>query len=423
MTILTVLAATLAAQDVGRLLNDLIDLDRLTVVDDAPVRMLSTWDRTGANADGFRPEWVREGVYTLTDAKGPGVVRRFYTARPGGLLRIEVDGAVAVEMPAEEFFSGAREPFLKPLVSPHGGGFYSFFPMPYARTLKITITARGSSDSDFGGYYQLTTQPLPGVESLRLPLSAAQQASWRRVLDEWRDPRYRESRAAQAIDGGHTIPPQGEVTLAALSGSGVIEGLRLRLDREDALRTTRLCIRWDDDETDAVDSPVGDFFGNGFSRVPFRSLLMGLDQEGYYARFPMPFAARARVRLVNESDRPLTVQSRVAWRKTPAPPENTGRFHAKWRRQEMAAIELHERNVTGSDNYRLLDAQGRGRYIGATLNVWNRHLLWWGEGDPMVFVDGDDWPPSIHGTGTEEYFNDAWGFHEAQSPLSATLLA
>ena len=30
----------------------------------------------------------------------------------------------------------------------------------------------------------------------------------------------------------------------------------------------------------------------------------------------------------------------------------------------------------------------------------------------MIFVDNDKWPPSQHGTGTEEYFNDAWGFHD-----------
>ncbi len=29
----------------------------------------------------------------------------------------------------------------------------------------------------------------------------------------------------------------------------------------------------------------------------------------------------------------------------------------------------------------------------------------------MIFVDGESWPPSFHGTGTEEYFNDAWGFN------------
>ena len=31
----------------------------------------------------------------------------------------------------------------------------------------------------------------------------------------------------------------------------------------------------------------------------------------------------------------------------------------------------------------------------------------------MIFVDDDIWPPTLHGTGTEEHFNDAWGFHDA----------
>jgi Protein of unknown function (DUF2961) len=26
----------------------------------------------------------------------------------------------------------------------------------------------------------------------------------------------------------------------------------------------------------------------------------------------------------------------------------------------------------------------------------------------MIFIDGEEWPPSLHGTGTEDYFNTAW---------------
>ncbi len=28
--------------------------------------------------------------------------------------------------------------------------------------------------------------------------------------------------------------------------------------------------------------------------------------------------------------------------------------------------------------------------------------MWYGEGDDMFFIDGEKWPPSLHGTGTEE---------------------
>ena len=37
-----------------------------------------------------------------------------------------------------------------------------------------------------------------------------------------------------------------------------------------------------------------------------------------------------------------------------------------------------------------------------------RKFNWYGEGDDMIFIDGEQWPPSLHGTGTEDYFNTAY---------------
>jgi hypothetical protein len=34
---------------------------------------------------------------------------------------------------------------------------------------------------------------------------------------------------------------------------------------------------------------------------------------------------------------------------------------------------------------------------------------WWGEGDDMIWVDGYKWPPDLHGTGSEDCLNQAWG--------------
>ncbi len=30
----------------------------------------------------------------------------------------------------------------------------------------------------------------------------------------------------------------------------------------------------------------------------------------------------------------------------------------------------------------------------------------------MIFVDGESWPPSLHGTGSEDYFSHAWGMQQ-----------
>ena len=72
-------------------------------------------------------------------------------------------------------------------------------------------------------------------------------------------------------------------------------------------------------------------------------------------------------------------------------------------------------NTTGDENYVILDTEGAGHYVGCVLNIdnfdaSNQVYTWPGEGDDMIFIDGEAWPPSMHGTGTEDYFGMAWGF-------------
>ncbi|MEM2240489.1 MAG: glycoside hydrolase family 172 protein [Candidatus Bathyarchaeia archaeon] len=69
-----------------------------------------------------------------------------------------------------------------------------------------------------------------------------------------------------------------------------------------------------------------------------------------------------------------------------------------------------EINLTGEENYVILDAEGRGCYVRCVFNVHNLSTGWWGEGDVMIFVDDEKWPPSFHGTGTEGYFCSSYGF-------------
>jgi len=47
---------------------------------------------------------------------------------------------------------------------------------------------------------------------------------------------------------------------------------------------------------------------------------------------------------------------------------------------------------------------------------------WFGEGDEFFFVDGAA-RPNIEGTGTEDYFNDAWSLREADGPYTGVTIA
>ena len=40
----------------------------------------------------------------------------------------------------------------------------------------------------------------------------------------------------------------------------------------------------------------------------------------------------------------------------------------------------------------------------------------------MIFIDDDSWPPSLHGTGTEDYFNHAWGMQKNAYPYHGAIV-
>ena len=103
-------------------------------------------------------------------------------------------------------------------------------------------------------------------------------------------------------------------------------------------------------------------------------------------------------------------------------PADRGYFHAEFRRNNPFGGWGHEIRVNTPeadivnreepawrDNYVILETVGWGHYIGCNLPVANFQGTWWGEGDDMIWVDGYKWPPDLHGTGSEDYLNQAWG--------------
>jgi len=59
----------------------------------------------------------------------------------------------------------------------------------------------------------------------------------------------------------------------------------------------------------------------------------------------------------------------------------------------------------------MLKTEGKGRFVGFGLHIWNPFGGWWGEGDEKFFVDGEKFP-STYGTGSEDYFGYGWGCYD-----------
>jgi hypothetical protein len=169
-------------------------------------------------------------------------------------------------------------------------------------------------------------------------------------------------------------------------------------------RLLRLRVYYDGSAEPSVDAPVGDFFGvgHGFERA-VKSLMVRNSSEGRARNsyWPMPFRKPCRITITNEGRRRVSnVYYHVDWEKHKELPADTAYFHARYRQELPAPAD--------GKPYAFLNVKGRGFYVGTVLSVVQAEAGWFGEGDEHFFVDGEK-NASIEGTGSEDYFNDAWG--------------
>ncbi|MEP6802769.1 MAG: DUF2961 domain-containing protein [Acidobacteriota bacterium] len=209
-------------------------------------------------------------------------------------------------------------------------------------------------------------------------------------------------------------PIAGETTvLANLTGPGIVTHIWVTIAANEYAwpRLLRLRVYYDGSAEPSVDAPVGDFFGvgHGFER-PLNSLMVrnGSDGRARNSYWPMPFRKSCRITITNEGRRRVSsLYYHVDWEKVPSLPATTAYFHARYR-QELPA-------KNDGKPYVFLDVKGRGFYVGTVLSVVQAEAGWFGEGDEHFYVDGQK-TPSIEGTGSEDYFNDAWGLHVEEGP-------
>ena len=172
---------------------------------------------------------------------------------------------------------------------------------------------------------------------------------------------------------------------------------------------------WERSPLPSVEVPVGDFFALGHCRrYPVQSAMVAVGQHAsaWNCYWPMPFHRHARVEIHNAGSRSIRwLFYHVDYERGPIP-QDQGLFHAAFRRAKALRSQAWEGNTTGADNYVILDTRGEGQYVGCVLSVDAEPGGWWGEGDDMIFVDGNDLP-SMRGTGSEDYFCNAWGFQSA----------
>jgi hypothetical protein len=429
------LGAGQPVRDVTWFLHRLRTIEHLPELEDSHTALASTWDRSGGNADGTDFKRIEGTTNILFDGAGPGCLHRLFTGgsapattnTPGYLrvdgtrLQIYIDEAPQplFDFPVTEFFNPAKGPIPAPLAGDQFAGWTypgCLFPIPYARHCRVQLV--NPEKKNWGCYWQVaytTYAPETPVASLSWPLSPDARAELDQVCQDWRRvqsappprPHSWTLRRARALALGQTVAIRRP-------GAGVVRELRIAVEpaTPEVLRSVRLIMTWDGGREPAVDVPVGYFFGyadSGHSRgAQFSTLLLGVTSDEAYSRFPMPYGEGAMLALRNDSPLPVRVRLAILAEKLSDVPAHWGRFHAAYL-QAPAAVENGPRfGAKQVPGHLVLEGAGRGKYVGVIMREIWPHEGWWGEGDWLIWTDETGWPPSYHGTGSEEYFNSGW---------------
>ncbi|MEI6913998.1 MAG: glycoside hydrolase family 172 protein, partial [Armatimonadota bacterium] len=378
---------------------------------DATTGKYVNWDANGDNAGVVREEDVK---LVLAEIRGPGCITRMWSALADqGHVRIYLDGAKnpAVDLPFVSYFDGKTEPFNYPsLVHTVARGLNNYVPIPFQKSCKIV------ADKGWGAYYQFTYRTFPVgtiIPTFFMKLSANDKELLAKVntfltSGGGTDPSQMTSVLSKRWTNNYALGTAGSVTDTIL-GPRAIVAIKVELPElsaeryETLLREAVIQINWDGETYPSVLVPLGDFFGTAPGLNSYTSLPMSVKGQTLTSYWYMPFGKSATINLKCGAQAfggqvKLEIDSQMLDK----PIETYGRFHAKWHRDAFLP-QSPERSI----DWTMLTTQGRGRFVGTALEIWNPRGAWWGEGDEKFFVDGEKFP-STFGTGSEDYFGYAW---------------
>jgi hypothetical protein len=275
----------------------------------------------------------------------------------------------------------------------------SFFPIPYAKSCKVTVTERPF-------FYQLTYREYPegtAVKTFTMADYQKAEGQIKKVCEGLLAPR--NTTEGTSVTLNETLGAEEEKSVELPQGTSAVRTLTVKLGSyADSMITRSVILKMEFDGQQTVWCPVGDFFGTGIGLFPFQGWYRTVSEDGTMScRWVMPYQKSGKITVLNLSDKPVDIQLNAVvgnwtWNK------NSMYFNAAWRGQYPVATRPHS-------DWNYVTLKGRGVYVGDALTVMNPVDEWWGEGDEKIWVDGEDFP-SIFGTGTEDYYGYSWGYND-----------
>jgi hypothetical protein len=364
---------------------------------ESPERHAGVWTETG-----FR--------YPLLALEGQGSLRHIWTTRGDGEPYFDweffVDGEATPSVRfTDEAMVRAAAAFPVPVAPAnalpvHNRAFNFFLPVPFERSLRVEVVQRQPSfwlwfcQLD----YRLEDDSLRGVRLFSEGEGENLAFSYVGLPQQLRErPASRLPREPLAFEA-RQVEPGASVTLAQLTGPGIVRELRLRWS---AGGNPQLKVRFDGASSFAVESPAARFFG------PFQGVSFFAHATNDHSCYlPMPFRERAEIVIENPGEETLDLTGHALVERVPAFSSGWGYFHARHQRTDL---------TDGHRPHQVLYVRGRGHWLGMTLyHTGHDH----GGGDFAV-IDGEGNDPAfLHGINGEDYFTFAWFGKGAHHPYA-----
>ena len=306
------------------------------------------WDANEDNCEGMRKSTDQLGIL-LGEMEGPGCIWRIWSATAQkGHVKIYLDGAAepAVDLPFEDYFTCTQPPFTRPaLVNTVTNGENCYIPIPFQKSCKIV------ADKDYGQYYHFTYSLFPEgtvVPTFSRHLTPQENAALDQAnafLEHCGPDSFKANPNQKTQPFDIQLGP-GQTKTIFLEGKRAILSLQVRPQlptdvegQRKALRELALQVFWDDAQTPDVWCPLGDFFGTGPGVNLYRSLPLGMTEEGFYSNWYMPFETGAKLELLNEGDTTRQLTLEITHAPHTLAVGSYGRFHAKWHRDAFLPKE------------------------------------------------------------------------------------
>ncbi len=186
----------------------------------------SSYERNGGNVDRGKFLYQDGSEYVMADIRGPGAVYRLWTTGQDGnaMIKFYLDGAETpqINLSFNSFYNGITAPFLSPLNGDNlksSGGFYSYLPITFSNSCRITST-------DNNLYYNVGMISYPALTNVETWTGSEDSSQARGIWNNAGDPIGSYSNTLSVTTSFNLLPGESKV-IADISGQRQINSIRL----------------------------------------------------------------------------------------------------------------------------------------------------------------------------------------------------